>query len=128
MDGNKCILQLRGVRPFLSDKYDITKHPNFKYTADADDKNAFDIEAFLSARLKLKPNEVCDVYEVDTKRALNFVPLLKGVILSIRRTCPLRAIGVQSGQSQEKIMKRENSRNHAPGNRADSFFPAFVCL
>ena len=64
MDGNKCILQLRGVRPFLSDKYDITKHPNFKYTADADDKNAFDIEAFLSARLKLKPNEVCDVYEV----------------------------------------------------------------
>ena len=66
MDGGKCILQLRGVRPFLSDKYDITKHPNFKYTADADDKNAFDIEAFLSARLKLKPNEVCDVYEVDT--------------------------------------------------------------
>ena len=55
--------------PFLSDKYDITKHPNFKYTADADDKNAFDIEAFLSARLKLKPNEVCDVYEVDTKGA-----------------------------------------------------------
>ena len=69
MDGGKGILQLRGVRPFLSDKYDITKHPNFKYTADADDKNAFDIEAFLSARLKLKPNEVCDVYEVDTKGA-----------------------------------------------------------
>ena len=66
MDGGKCILQLRGVRPFLSDKYDITKHPNFKYTADADKKNAFDIEAFLSARLKLKPDEVCDVYEVDT--------------------------------------------------------------
>ena len=54
----------------FSDKYDITKHPNFKYTADADDKNAFDIEGrFLSARLKLKPNEVCDVYEVDTKGA-----------------------------------------------------------
>ena len=69
MDGGKCILQLRGVRPFLSDKYDITKHPNFKYTADADDRNAFDIEAFLSARLKLKPNEVCEVYEVDTKGA-----------------------------------------------------------
>ena len=69
MDGGKCILQLRGVRPFLSDKYDITKHPNFKYTADADDKNTFDIEAFLSARLKLKPNEVCDVYEVDTEGA-----------------------------------------------------------
>ena len=65
MDGGKCILQLRGVQPFLSDKYDITKHPNFKYTADASKKNAFDIEAFLSARLKLKPNDVCDVYEVD---------------------------------------------------------------
>lgn len=65
MDGGKCILQLRGVRPFLSDKYDITKHPNFKYTADADRKNIFDIEAFLSARLKPKPNEVYDVYEVD---------------------------------------------------------------
>ena len=65
MDGGKCILQLRGVRPFLSDKYDITRHPNFKYTADADKRNTFDIEAFLSARLKLKPDEVCDVYEVD---------------------------------------------------------------
>ena len=69
MDGGKCILQLRGVRPFLSDKYDITKHPNFKYTADASDKNTFDIEAFLSTRLKLKPNEICDVYEVDTEGA-----------------------------------------------------------
>ena len=69
MDGGKCILQLRGVRPFLSDKYDITRHPNFKYTADADKRNTFDIEAFLSARLKLKPDEVCDVYEVDTEGA-----------------------------------------------------------
>ena len=67
MDGGKCILQLRGVRPFLSDKYDITRHPNFKYTADAGKRNTFDIEAFLSARLKLKPDEVCDVYEVDTE-------------------------------------------------------------
>ncbi len=48
-------------------KYDITRHPNFKYTADADKRNTFDIEAFLSARLKLKPDEVCDVYEVDTE-------------------------------------------------------------
>ena len=69
MDGGKCILQLRGVRPFLSDKYDITKHPNYPYTADADPKNAFDIEAFLSARLKLKPNEIYDVYEVDAEGA-----------------------------------------------------------
>lgn len=67
LDGGKCILQLRGVRPFLSDKYDITKHPNYPYTADADPKNAFDIEAFLSTRLKLKPNEVYDVYEVDAE-------------------------------------------------------------
>ena len=50
MDGGKCILQLRGIRLFLSDKYDITKHPNFQYAADADDKNAFDMEAFLSTR------------------------------------------------------------------------------
>ena len=64
MDGGKCILQLRGVRPFLSDKYDITKHPNFRYTADADPKNAFDIEAFLSHHLKLRKNDVCDVFEV----------------------------------------------------------------
>ena len=65
MDGSKCILQLRGVRPFLSDKYDITQHPNYKLTADADPKNAFDIEGYLKARLKLKPNQVCDVYEID---------------------------------------------------------------
>ena len=66
MDGGKCILQLRGVRPFFSDKYDITKHPNYHLTADADPKNAFDIEKFLSTRLIPKPNEVYDVFEVDT--------------------------------------------------------------
>ena len=65
LDGGKCILQIRGVRPFLSDKYDITKHPNYIYLADNDEKNAFDIERFLSTRLKLRPNEVCDVYEID---------------------------------------------------------------
>ena len=57
MDGRKCILQLRGVRPFLSDKYDITQHPNYKYLSDADSKNKFDIERFLKRRLKLKPDE-----------------------------------------------------------------------
>ncbi len=66
MDGGKCILQLRGVRPFFSNKYDITQHPNYHLTADADSHNAFDIERFLSTRLKTKPNEVYDVYEVDT--------------------------------------------------------------
>lgn len=65
LDGGKCILQLRGVRPFLSDKYDITKHPNYKYLSDADKRNEFDIERFLSRRLKPKPDEVYDVYDID---------------------------------------------------------------
>ena len=65
MDGGKCILQLRGVRPFLSDKFDITRHPNYRFLADADKKNTFDIMRFLSTRLKPKPSEVYDVYEVD---------------------------------------------------------------
>ena len=63
MSGNKCILQLRGVRPFLSDKYDITKHPNYPYTADADPKNAFNIEAFLSTRLTVKPGDTFVTFE-----------------------------------------------------------------
>ena len=53
MDGSKCVLQLRGVRPFLSDKYDLTQHPNYKYTADYDKKLTFDIEKYLSTRAKL---------------------------------------------------------------------------
>ena len=65
LDGGKCILQLRGVRPFLSDKFDITRHPNYRFLADADKKNTFDIMRFLSTRLKPKPSEVYDVYEVD---------------------------------------------------------------
>ena len=69
MDGRKCILQLRGVRPFLSDKYDITQHPNYKYLSDADPRNAFDIERFLKRRLKLKADEPCDVFEVDVSDA-----------------------------------------------------------
>ncbi len=64
LDGGKCILQLRGVRPFLSDKYDITKHPNYKYLSDANEKNTFDIEKFLSTKLKTKPNDTYDVYEI----------------------------------------------------------------
>ena len=65
MDGGKCILQLRGVRPFLSDKYDLTQHPNYKLTGDYDKKNMFDIEKFLDHRLKLKPSDTYDVVEVD---------------------------------------------------------------
>ena len=65
LDGGKCILQLRGVRPFLSAKFDITQHPNYKYLADADKKNTFNIERFLSTKLKPKPTEFYDVYEVE---------------------------------------------------------------
>ena len=68
MDGGKCILQLRGVRPFLSDKYDITKHPNYKYTSDAKKKNAFDIEKYMKRkqrRAKIKPDEAFELYKVD---------------------------------------------------------------
>jgi len=65
LDGGKCILQLRGVRPFLSNKYDITKHPNYKYLSDADPRNAFNIEKYLSTRLKPKPDEIYEVYHMD---------------------------------------------------------------
>ena len=65
LDGGKCILQLRGVRPFLSSKYDITKHPNYKYLSDADPQNAFNIEKYLSTRLKPKPDEIYEVYHMD---------------------------------------------------------------
>ena len=65
MDGGKCVLQIRGVRPFLSEKYDITKHPNYQYTSDADPKNAFNIEDFLSHRLKLKTEDSFEVEEID---------------------------------------------------------------
>lgn len=65
LDGSKCILQLRGVRPFMSDKYDITKHPNYKYLSDFDKKNAFNIERFLSTKLKLKPGEKFEAFDID---------------------------------------------------------------
>ena len=66
MDGGKCILQLRGVRPFFSDKFDITKHPKYKYLSDADPKNAFDMEKHLRRRpAVVKPDEVFDYYEID---------------------------------------------------------------
>lgn len=66
LDGGKCILQLRGVRPFLSDKYDITKHPNYKYLSDADPRRAFNIEKFLSTGLKPKDDEVYEVFDAGT--------------------------------------------------------------
>ena len=66
LDGGKCILQLRGVRPFLSDKYDLTQHPNYRYTSDYDEKNRLDIEAFLNHRLRLKKNDQFYVVDADT--------------------------------------------------------------
>jgi len=65
LDGSKCILQLRGVRPFLSEKYDLTKHPNYPLTSDADKKNAFDIEKFLNHKLTLKPEDQYTVVKPD---------------------------------------------------------------
>ena len=65
LDGGKCILQLRGVRPFKSDKYDLTQHPNYKYTSDFDKKNEFNIEQFLSRRLKLKAGDEYVVVDAD---------------------------------------------------------------
>jgi type IV secretion system protein VirD4 len=66
MDGGKCIFMLRGVRPFFSDKYDLTKHPNYKYTADADPQNVFDMERYMKKqRTVVKPGDRFDVYEID---------------------------------------------------------------
>ena len=67
LDGGKCILQLRGVRPFLSSKYDITKHPHYKYLSDADPKNAFDVERFIRRKMKVKADTVTDVYKVEAE-------------------------------------------------------------
>ena len=67
MDGGRCIFMLRGVRPFLSEKYDLTKHPNYKYTADADPKNVFDMERYMKkqSHMAVKPADSFDVYEID---------------------------------------------------------------
>ena len=69
LDGGKCILQLRGVRPFLSDKYDVTRHPWYKYLSDADPKNAFDVERYLSTELSPKDYELYFVMEIDMEEA-----------------------------------------------------------
>ena len=64
MDGGKCLLQVRGVRPFLSKKYDITQHPNYKYLSDFNPKNTFDIEKYLSTRLRVRPDDLFLNYEI----------------------------------------------------------------
>ena len=65
MDGSKCIVQVRGVRPFMSDKYDITQHPNYRLTSDYDKRNHFDIEKFLNHKLILRADDEYEVIEVD---------------------------------------------------------------
>ena len=64
LNGSKCVLQLRGVRPFLSDKYDLTKHPNYRYTADYDKRLTFDIEEYLNRRMKLRAEDKYEVIKV----------------------------------------------------------------
>ena len=84
LDGGKCILQLRGVRPFLSDKYDLTQHPNYKLTSDYDPKNALDIEKYLSHKEKIHPDDQFALVDVDSlppacqRRAVIFYPDPKG--------------------------------------------------
>ena len=65
MDGNKCILQLRGVRPFFSDKFDITRHKRYRELSDYDKRNTFDVESFLKCELKMGREEMVDVYEME---------------------------------------------------------------
>ena len=65
MDGGKCILQVQGVRPFFSDKFDITKHPQYKYLSDYNEKNRFDVKKFLSRRLTVKPDDVFECWELE---------------------------------------------------------------
>ena len=69
MDGGKCILQIRGVKPFFSDKYDITKHPNYKYLSDYDKKNEFDVEKFVGTKAYLKPNDIVEVADMNNIEA-----------------------------------------------------------
>ena len=70
MDGGKCILQVRGVRPFFSEKYDITRHPRYKYLSDADKKNTFDVDRYLSSMRRKKKRvvseaEIFELYDID---------------------------------------------------------------
>ena len=65
MDGGKCILQVQGVRPFFSEKFDITRHPQYKYLSDYNKKNIFDVKKFLSRRLTVKPEDTFEPYEFD---------------------------------------------------------------
>ena len=81
MDGGKCLLQIRGVRPFLSDKFDLTKHPNYKYLSDADPANAFDPQAYLTRELHLKDEDTFDTYEIDDDEPEEDIPIDLDVVM-----------------------------------------------
>ena len=81
MDGGKCILQIRGVRPFLSDKFDLTKHPNYKYLSDADPANAFDSQAYLNRALHPKDEDTFDTYEIEDDEPEEDVPIDLDVVM-----------------------------------------------
>ena len=81
MDGGKCILQIRGVRPFLSDKFDLTKHPNYKYLSDADPTNAFDPQAYLNRALHPKDEDTFDAYEIEDDEPEEDVPIDLDVVM-----------------------------------------------
>ena len=81
MDGGKCILQIRGVRPFLSDKFDLTKHPNYKYLSDADPANAFDPQAYLNRALHPKDEDTFDAYEIEDDEPEEDVPIDLDVVM-----------------------------------------------
>ena len=81
MDGGKCILQIRGVRPFLSDKFDLTKHPNYKYLSDADPANAFDPQAYLNRALHPKGEDTFDAYEIEDDEPEEDVPIDLDVVM-----------------------------------------------
>ena len=86
MDGGKCIYQLRGVRPFLSDKFDITKHKNYKFLEDYDKRNIFDIEKYLSTRLPVRPRELYPNYEITPEELAAQTTAMNGLCISLSVT------------------------------------------
>ena len=104
LDGGKCILQLRGVRPFLSDKYDLTQHPNYKLTSDYDPKNIFDIEKYLNRKEKINPNDEFVVIDREAERGTHYYR---------QRTCAVCGHSYWPTHSQQEFCSDECRRvNH----------------
>ena len=85
MDGGKCLLQIRGVRPFLSRKYDITKHPNYKLLSDFNEKNAFNIEKFLSTRMPMRPGERYRNCLLYTSALRTFMHISEALLIAVEK-------------------------------------------